>query len=164
MANPLLDTRMYAKITGFAIAAVALLGIVLSLMGDGGNYGLFCDGGVTCTTETEAHGSFLAFDWTHNIVHVALAAVALYIGFMAPANLTNLYAKVFGIVYALLGVAGFVIADLAILHLELGENLVHLLIGGWGVACGFFGTTAGAPTPMATPTPTPKPTNTPGRK
>lgn len=155
MANPLLNTKMYAKITGYAIGAVALLGIVLSLMGTGGNYGLFCDGAVTCTTETEAQGSFLGFDWTHNIVHVLLAGIALYVGFMAPANITTLYAKVFGIVYALLGVVGFFAADLVLLHLELGENLVHLVVGGWGIACGFFGTTSPTtPTPTSNATPT----------
>ncbi|MBI2077198.1 MAG: DUF4383 domain-containing protein [Euryarchaeota archaeon] len=162
MNTPILNPKNYAKITGIAIAAVALLGIVLSLMGTSGNYGLFCDGAVTCTTETGAQGSFLGFDWTHNIVHVVLAAVALYVGFMATGNLVPLYAKVFGIVYAALGVFGFIVADLGILHLELGENLVHLVIGVWGVCAGFlYTTTTGTPTMAATPTTASKP---PARK
>lgn len=147
MGNPILDTRLYAKITGIALAAVALLGIVLNAIG----------------TEDLLGANFLAFDWTHNIVHVVLAAVALYVGFMAPANICNLYAKVFGIVYAGLGVTGFFWTGISatVLHLELGENLVHILIGVWGIAAGFLGTTAGAPTTTTKPTTTPA---TPMRK
>jgi hypothetical protein len=149
MGNPILDTRMYAKITGIALAAVALLGIVLNSIGQPDLLGK----------------TFLAFDWTHNILHVVLAAVALYVGFAAPASLTGLYAKVFGIVYAGLGVAGFFWIGISatVMHLELGENLVHLLIGVWGIACGFFGTTAGAPAANAAPATPPKNT-TPPRK
>lgn len=138
MANPILDGKMYARVTGIAVGAVALLGIILNAVGQ----------------ENLLGENFLAFDWTHNILHVVLAAVALYVGFMAPANLITLYCKVFGIVYAALGVVGFVPAvvdglDSALaLHLELGENLIHLIIGAWGIAAGFFGTTATTGAPM----------------
>lgn len=172
MANPIGNAKTYAKITGIALAAVALLGIVLTLVG-GGNYGLInCGdnpttttnekGNLTCTNEAAASESFLAFDWTHNILHVVLAAVALYVGFgNVSAAMTTMYAKVFGIVYAGLGVAGFFWTGFStsVLHLEMGENLVHLVIGLWGVYAGFFGTTTGTGT--TTPT-TARPTTTPG--
>ena len=151
MANPLLDTRMYAKITGIALAAVALLGIVLNAVNQPNLLG----------------ANFLAFDWTHNILHVVLAAVALYVGFAGTPNICNLYAKVFGIVYAGLGVAGFFWTGLGptMLHLELGENLVHIVIGLWGIVAGFFGTTAGTPTTTGTtPTTGKTTTTTPMRK
>jgi hypothetical protein len=149
MGNPILDTRLYAKITGIALAAVALLGIVLNA--------------IDANPSNMLGADFLAFDWTHNILHVVLAAAALYVGFAAPANLCGLYAKVFGIVYALLGVTGFFWTGISttVLHLELGENLVHLVIGAWGVTAGFFGTTAGAPAPGTTMKTTPV---TPPRK
>lgn len=121
MENALLSPRMYARITGIALAAVALLGIVMELAADGS----FIPG-------------FLEFDWTHDIVHVVLAAVALFVGFGASPAFARTYAKLFGVVYLALGVVGFFVADLVILQLELGENLVHLLIGAWGVAAGFF--------------------------
>lgn len=145
MANPILDGRMYARVTGIALAAVALLGILLNATGQ----------------ENLLGENFLAFDWTHNIVHVVLAAVALYVGFMAPMNLITLYCKVFGIVYAGLGVVGFIPAvvdglETALaLHLEIGENLIHLVIGAWGIAAGFFGTAT--TTTMGTPPPTTMP-------
>lgn len=152
MANPITNPKAYAQITGIALAAVALLGIVLSLMGTDGMYGLFCNEptATTCTGEA-SEKSFLGFDWTHNIVHVVLAAIALYVGFAAPGNYVATYAKVFGPVYFLLGIVGFVAADLTILHLEIGENLVHLVIGLWGIVAGYMG--APGPTPTAT-TPT----------
>ena len=151
MANPILDTRMYAKITGIALAAIALLGIVLNAVG----------------TPDLLGANFLAFDWTHNILHVVLAAAALYVGFMGTPNICNLYAKVFGIVYAGLGITGFVagadVLKVIGLHLELGENLVHVVIGLWGIVAGFFGTTTGTTTPTPTTKTAPAPT-TPMRK
>lgn len=165
MANPIMNATWYARITGIALLTIALLGIVLSSIGENGEYGLFCDGGKMTCEGASAADSFLAFDWTHNIVHVLLAAAALYVGFAATANVATLYAKVFGVVYAALGVTGFFAADLAIMHLELGENLVHLLIGAWGIVAGFFGATTGntASTTPGNPT-TPRPAGPAGKK
>lgn len=169
MANPIGNAKTYAKITGIALGAIALLGIVLSSIGDEGRYGFFCSGTVNgqnvpdaskTTCEGEATGmeetaggvtvkatSFLAFDWTHNVLHVVLAAVALYVGFgPVGAAMTTNYARYFGIVYLALGVLGFFVPALGPLHLELGENVIHLLIGGWGAYAGFFGTTMSTPT------------------
>lgn len=142
MANPILNPKLHAQVVGIALAAVAVLGIILSLIGAGGHFGFFCDDAIACDGAEAAEGSFLGFDWGHNLVHVLLAAIALVVGYTAYSRMARTYAQVFGIVYAALGVFGFVFADLFILHLELGENLLHLLIGAWGIAAGFFGTTA----------------------
>lgn len=127
--NPIADVTTFWRISGVAVAAVAVLGIVLNAV-DNGNL----------------LGSFLTFDWTHNIVHVVLAAIALVMGFATVAmNTSKMVAKVFGAVYLLLGVAGFISAGLfglgdAIgLELEIGENLVHLVIGAWGLYAGMSG-------------------------
>lgn len=164
MANPIMNATLYARITGIALLVIAIAGMVFSSIGDKGEYGLFCDGGKMTCEGAAASNSFLAFDWTHNIVHVVLAGVALYVGFAATGNITTLYAKVFGVVYAGLGVTGFFAADLAILHLELGENLVHLLIGAWGIVAGFMGTAAGAGTTTNTASTTPRPAGPAGKK
>ena len=123
----MLDVVVYWRTSGIALAAVAALGIIMSLM----SAGAFISG-------------FLEFDWTHNIVHVVLAALALTLGFTtAGASVSRLMAKIVGIVYLLLGILGFIppvvtlLSDMLGLHLELGENLVHLLIGAWGVVAGF---------------------------
>lgn len=126
-SNPA-GVRLYWRASGLALAAVALLGIALN-----------------ATANAALLGSgFLAFDWTHNVVHVLLAAVALVLGFAAvDVAVSKGVAKVVGLVYLGLAVVGFLsatvfgIGTLLGLHLELGENLVHLLIGGWGAYVGF---------------------------
>ena len=76
---------------------------------------------------------------THNLVHLISGAVALYFGFAGTLSAARLFCIVFGIVYALLGVAGFALGTgedrmfeaLASLGLHLGtmDHLVHILLG-----------------------------------
>jgi hypothetical protein len=120
--NPVMDPALYWRVSAFALTAVALLGIVLNAMEQGALLG----------------ADFLAFDWTHNLLHVVLAGAAFLFAFgNLPATLVRTFAIVFGFVYAGLGVLGFFVADLGPVHLELGENLVHLLLGAWGLVAGF---------------------------
>lgn len=119
--SPLVEPGVYWRSTAFALAVVALLGIVLTAMEQADLLG----------------AGFLVFDWSHNVLHVALAGVAFLFGFGAlPARLVRTFAIVFGFVYGGLGLLGFFVADLGILHLELGENLVHLALGAWGLVAG----------------------------
>jgi len=76
---------------------------------------------------------------SHNLVHLISGALALYFGFAATLPAARLFCIVFGIVYALLGVAGFALGTgddrmfeaLAPLGLHLGtmDHLVHILFG-----------------------------------
>lgn len=123
--NPIMNPRLYWIVSAYALAAVALLGIVVNLFA-GNNAGI---------------NGFLVFDWTHNIVHVLLAGVAFYFGYAnTNAQLAKTMAIVFGFVYAGLGVVGLfapnVLGFLG-LSLEIGENLVHLLLGAWALTAGF---------------------------
>lgn len=120
--NPVTDPGVYWRLSAFALTAVALLGIVLNAMGQGDLLG----------------ADFLAFDWGHNILHVVLAGAAFLFGFgNLPTRLVRTFAIVFGVVYAGLGVVGFFVNEVGPIHLELGENLVHLLLGAWGLVAGF---------------------------
>lgn len=133
MTNALLTAKIYARITGVALLATALLGIVMEVA----NKGTFVKG-------------FLNFDWTHDILHVVLAGAALAAGFLADGAYARIYARVFGVVYTGLAIAGFVSADVVKslgIHLELGENLVHAVIGAWGLVVGFWPASATASTP-----------------
>lgn len=119
--------RLYFKVSGVALAATAALGLALNAIGAGALL-----------------GNFLTFDWTHNVVHVLLAAVALALGFgAATPGVARGVAKLVGVVYLGLALVGFASATifglgtLVGLHLEIGENLVHLLIGAWGAYAGF---------------------------
>ena len=76
---------------------------------------------------------------THNLVHLISGAVALYFGFAATLSAARLFCIVFGIVYALLGVCGFLLGTgpdrmfeaLSSLGLHLGtmDHIVHILLG-----------------------------------
>lgn len=75
----------------------------------------------------------------HNIVHLATALVALYFGFVSSTKATHSFCQVFGVVYLLVGLLGF-IAPTVVVSLLMGhnmneapslimDNIVHLLLG-----------------------------------
>lgn len=130
--NPLLDPVVYWRVSAFALTAVALLGIVLTAIG---KPDLFA---------TDGHSHLLPFTWAHNILHVVLALAAFIFGFAnLPGRIVKVFAIVFGIVYAGLGVVGFFVADPLgtgsgmALHLTETLNVVHILLGGWALLAGF---------------------------
>lgn len=120
--NPIMNPVTYWRVTAFALAATAVLGIILS----------------ATNNEDLLGANFLTFDWTHNILHVVLALAAFVFGFAAlPGNIVKTFAIIFGFVYAGLGVTGFVTETVGPIGLELGENLIHILIGAWALVSGF---------------------------
>lgn len=128
MATTLFATT-YARLTGAVLLLTGIAGIA-SLAG--GYIGVLSL-------------DFLAWDTTHNVLHVVLGAIALYVGFAATPYLDAItYGKVFGVIYTFLALAGFASANvlglgpILGLHLELGENLIHLLVGAAGLVAGFY--------------------------
>ena len=75
----------------------------------------------------------------HNIVHLLTAAIALYFGFSGSDASARAFCQVFGVIYLLLGVGGFVAPDVVAKVIQSrtvtgGENLtpdniVHFLVG-----------------------------------
>ena len=107
--------KTIAKILGVVFVLVGLLGFIMpNLLG--------------------AHLST-----THNLVHLISGAVALYFGFAGTLSAAKLFCIIFGIVYALLGVCGFLLGvgpdrmfeALAGLGLHLGtmDHIIHILLG-----------------------------------
>ena len=84
---------------------------------------------------------FLGFHLTtiHNLVHLATAAVALYLGFAGSLTAARTFCLVFGAVYALLGVLGFAMPGLVATILGhpgpvssgelMPDNLFHIAVG-----------------------------------
>jgi hypothetical protein len=72
-------------------------------------------------------------------LHIVTGALALYAGFSASyGSFAVSYAKWGGLFYALLGVVGFFMHELPLgIHLDLGCNVAHLLLGVWGAYVGF---------------------------
>jgi Domain of unknown function (DUF4383) len=76
---------------------------------------------------------------THNLVHLISGAVALYFGLAGTLAAARTFDIVFGIVYALLGICGFLLGSgpdrmfeaLSSLGLHFGtmDHVVHILLG-----------------------------------
>lgn len=112
--------KLYCQITGPVLLLVGVLGIV--------NFGI---------------AGLLSINEPAEIaLHLVLGALASYAGFSAGGygRFALLYAKVFGIVYILLGLVGFILPDVipGLIHLDLGCNVVHLVLGLWGIWAGYL--------------------------
>jgi hypothetical protein len=76
---------------------------------------------------------------THNLVHLISGAIALYFGFAGTLSAARLFCIIFGVVYGLLGICGFLLGRdpdrmwdaLASIGLHLGtmDHIVHILLG-----------------------------------
>jgi uncharacterized membrane protein len=91
----------------------------------------------------------------HNIVHLLSGAIALYYGFSGSYAGARTFSQVFGGIYLLLGLLGFIAPNVImsiIGHTAAGsenlmpDNVVHLLIGAVFLVVGFLR----APQPAAT--------------
>ena len=121
-----------------------ILGVVLLLVGIAG---FFVD-----------HLLGLHLTLAHNVVHLVTGAIAIYFGTKATLTGARTFCIVFGIVYALLGVAGFVLGTGAdkmwtVLpdQLMLGQvdHIIHVAIGVLFLIGGIATKVTGAPAPAA---------------
>jgi hypothetical protein len=83
---------------------------------------------------------------THNLVHLVSGAIALYFGFAGTLSGARMFCIVFGAVYLLLGICGFLLGTgdtrmLAIddlLMLGTMDHIIHVLLGIVFLAGGFL--------------------------
>ena len=80
-----------------------------------------------------------AVDPPHNLIHLVTGIAGLAAAFMGWARL---FCQAFGVIYLLVGVLGFVATDstgmiLGIMHNNMADNLLHLVIGGAAAFVGF---------------------------
>jgi len=127
----ILEPVIYFRVSAFALAAIALLGLIMNATN--GNP----------STALGFSNTFLNFTWSHDVVHLVLAAAAFLFGFAAlPGNTVKLFAMIFGVVYLALGVAGFFVwgnpsvSDYTFLALTPGLNIVHIALGGYAIVSG----------------------------
>ena len=83
----------------------------------------------------------------HNVVHLLSGAVALWAGLTSASN-SRLYFRVFGVVYALVAVLGFVSGDepvLGIVANNAADTWLHVLIAVVSLALGFGVKDSGPP-------------------
>jgi hypothetical protein len=93
-------------------------------------------------------------DIIHDLVHMVSGITALVVASIGSYKAARLYFQGFGIVYALVAVAGFVQGDTVfnLFAIDMADNLLHVAIAGASLALGFFTKPEGQGT---TPTPTP---------
>ena len=108
-----------AWVFGIVFLAVGVLGFVPGITTDGMLLGLFMVGGL------------------HNVIHLVsgLAALAAAWGLYS----SRLYFQVFGVVYGLVTVVGFVQGDtvLGLIMVNMADNVLHLVIAAAALWIGF---------------------------
>ena len=112
--------KTFALVLGVVMLLIGILGYVLNPAG-----GLLL--------------GILAVNGPHNLIHVVTGVAGLAAAFMGWARL---FCQVFGVVYLLVGVLGFVATDstgmlLGMVHNNMADNLLHLVIGGSAAFVGF---------------------------
>ncbi len=113
--------RLAAKVFGAVFILIGLLGFVSALTPDDKLLGLF-------------HVNAL-----HNVIHLASGAVALFAGFTSL-KASRMYFQIFGAVYALVAVLGFVYGDKDLLGLvasNMADTLLHVIIAATALFLGF---------------------------
>ena len=110
---------------GFAIVllAVGILGFVPGITMDGHLLGIF------------------AVDTMHNIVHLVTGLAALAAAMTSAAN-ARLFFKVFGVIYAIVAILGFVQGDtvLNLMVVNMADHVLHLVIAVVALYLGFGST------------------------
>jgi uncharacterized membrane protein HdeD (DUF308 family) len=87
----------------------------------------------------------------HNVVHLVSGAIALYLGFSGSASAARTFCLVFGVVYLLLGVAGWFMGTGpehmfnvgTLLMLGKMDHIIHILLGVIFLAGGAMGRSDG---------------------
>ena len=130
MADARTDTpaRLYAKVVGVALVLTAVVGFIVGDPEDG-LLGL------------------LNVDVVEDFVHLGSGALLAYVGFAAARDVVKTVVTVLGIVYLIVGVAGFVDPELLGLiphEYNVADNILHLALG--ALALGAVSASKGAET------------------
>lgn len=133
--------KLYAQILGWVLLIVGILGFFPFL------------GGSPTQVGSDLLGLF-SVNLLHNLIHIVTGLLGLFAGYYENGEYARTYALVFGIVYALVTILGFIVAPGMASHLFAGvalnlwDNLLHLVIAVTGLAAYF----ATAPRPAGRPT------------
>jgi hypothetical protein len=110
--------RIASAIFGIVFILVGIVGFIPALTPDHLLFGIFM------------------VDPIHNVIHL-LSGVFALIGAIKT-SYALIYFKVFGVVYALVTILGFITEDLILIHVNMADNLLHLAISIIALYFGFF--------------------------
>ena len=114
--------KSYAIVIGAVLTLVGILGFVRG------------QAGMTMM------GMSLQFSLIHNLIHLVSGLAGLALGFASGGKNARVFAQIFGVVYTLVALLGFVNAPgfvITMLNLNTGYNLIHLVVGLLGLLAGF---------------------------
>lgn len=114
-----MNVKMYCQVAGVVLLLLGVLGVL----------GVDIPGFLSITEPTEM------------VLHFVTGGLAAWAGFTAGGygSFAKTYAQVFGAIYLVLGIIGFVAPDLPLgIHFDLACNLAHLVLSAWGVYVGFM--------------------------
>ena len=136
-----MNVQKLAKLFGIVFVLIGVLGFVPPLAPGGLLLGVF---------EVNA---------LHNIVHLLTGLVALWAA--CSADKATLYFKVFGVVYLLVTILGFMTGSalaVGLVPVNMADNLLHVVIAVVALYAGFGMKSGGPATPAANPNPPTPPT------
>jgi hypothetical protein len=110
-----------AKIFGFVLVAIGIMGFIPALTPDGHLLGIF------------------HVDTPHNLIHLASGLAALITGYTS-ARASRLYFQIFGVVYGLVAVLGLFAGDndiLGVVANNMSDVALHVAIAGTALYLGF---------------------------
>lgn len=127
MQSIYMNTQKLAKLFGIIFIAVGILGFIPGITSNGHLLGIF------------------EVDTLHNVIHLLSGIVALMCA--GSAMKAKTYFKVFGIVYGLVTVLGFLQGTtvLGLIGVNVADNLLHLVISVVALAIGFGGKKSSMP-------------------
>ena len=104
--------KLYAQVLGVVLTLVGILGFIPALVSNNNLLGIF------------------AIDPVHNIIHLASGIVGLVAGFSGAGQYARLYAGIFGAVYGLVTVIGFIQGTtvLGLISVNTADNILHTAI------------------------------------
>ncbi|MBA3823470.1 MAG: DUF4383 domain-containing protein [Ktedonobacterales bacterium] len=120
--------KTYAQLLGGVLTLVGVLGFVAPL---------------APTAASAPHGALLgifAIDPIHNVIHLASGIVGLLAANMAGGQYARLYAGVFGAVYAVVTIVGFIQGNtvLNLIDVNVADNFLHTAIAAASLAVYFL--------------------------
>ncbi len=116
-----MSVQKLAKLFGVIVLLVGILGFVPGVTSNGHLLGIF------------------EVNTLHNIIHLASGILALAAS-MSSAKASRMFFQVFGVVYGLVTVVGFVQGNtvLGLIGVNLADNLLHLAISAFALYAGFM--------------------------
>lgn len=110
---------------GIVFVAIGLLGFIPALTPNGNLLGIF------------------HVDAVHNIIHLASGVAALLAA--SSVAYSRLYFQIFGVIYALVAIAGFIpglvtedMKLLGLFHINMADNWLHVVIAAAALYLGYF--------------------------